>query len=110
MLVNELGKIEAGLYCCGWAKTGSVGELATTLADARQTADSVLKDLDSLPSIVEAGGIEGYLKDRNITFVNGRKWLQLNETEIKKGEALEKPRFKFSNYFDMFAELNRISY
>ncbi|XP_075250297.1 NADPH:adrenodoxin oxidoreductase, mitochondrial-like [Convolutriloba macropyga] len=103
---NENGKIDTGLYCSGWAKTGPVGVIAATLSSSHETADSILRELDALPNVVVPGGVKGYLINKNISFVSGQKWKWLYEEEVNRGKTLNKPRVKFESYFDILKAVN----
>ena len=39
--------LQLGLYCSGWVRNGPVGVIATTMNDAFQTGELVVKDLKS---------------------------------------------------------------
>ena len=67
MIKNENSKIDTGLYCSGWAKTGPVGVLAAPLLQSiHKTADSILPELNALPTVVLSGGVKGYLINKNV--------------------------------------------
>ena len=36
----------AGLYCCGWVKTGPVGVILTTMDNAFETAELIVEDFN----------------------------------------------------------------
>lgn len=57
VIPNTEGRVEStpGLYCAGWIKTGPTGVIATTMANAYQTARSIAADLAA--GILPKGGL-----------------------------------------------------
>jgi adrenodoxin-NADP+ reductase len=100
-----------GMYTAGWLKRGPTGVIVTTMADAYETADTIVDDLKNgrqmlTPSTAtEASDLTELLKERNITPVNYSDWKKIEAAEFAIGEKLGKPREKFSNVQDMLAVL-----
>lgn len=41
---NEKGRVRTGIYVAGWCKTGPQGDIANTMINAYETADSIIQD------------------------------------------------------------------
>ncbi|XP_017338880.1 NADPH:adrenodoxin oxidoreductase, mitochondrial isoform X6 [Ictalurus punctatus] len=105
---NEMGRVSdtSGLYCSGWVKRGPTGVIATTMNDSFETAQILLKDLDSGtldPSVDKAGAqeITILLKTRGVRPVSFSEWEKINSGEVRRGEVLGKPREKFLDVKEM---------
>lgn len=48
-IIHERGRVKGlpRVYCCGWAKNGAKGVILHSLADAQETARSILEDMKS---------------------------------------------------------------
>ncbi|KAB5555777.1 hypothetical protein PHYPO_G00038020 [Pangasianodon hypophthalmus] len=105
---NEMGRVShtGGLYCSGWVKRGPTGVIATTMNDSFETARVLLKDVDSGTldvSVNKAGAqeITGLLKSRGVRPVSFSEWEKINSEEMRRGEALGKPREKVLDVSEM---------
>ena len=97
--MHQNGKIEDGLFCSGWAKTGPVGVIASTLNDSQQTAKTILDELDSSISSKnpEGNDIENYLERCFLPYVDKSQWMKLFEKEIEAGKSANQARVKFES-------------
>ncbi|GMH44759.1 hypothetical protein BSKO_12711 [Bryopsis sp. KO-2023] len=121
---------EKGLYVCGWLKRGPSGIIGTNLIDAEETVDCVFMDrktlLEGKTSAENGEGVEGgkqgreglerVLKFRGVRAVNYEMWKRLDNYEVRKGEALERPRVKVVDRevmldicFGKFQEIDEVS-
>lgn len=96
---------EPGLYVCGWLKRGPSGIIGTNLVDAEQTVDTMLQTRDSFRPI-EAGqpgaaGLRQLLQDRGVQVVSFGDWERVDAEEVKRGQALGKPRDKLTDVAEM---------
>ena len=96
---------DPGLFVCGWLKRGPTGIIGTNLVDAEQTVDTVVRSLDTLPSIQQSRrGREGVLqlmRERGIKVVDFDGWERLDEEERKRGQLVGKPREKVVDIEEM---------
>ncbi len=95
----------AGEYVVGWIKRGPSGIIGTNRPDSVATVESALTDLraGSTHNPTTSATIEQYLQDCAIEYVTYDDWLRLDQAEIERGEALNRPRLKFSRIDDMIA-------
>jgi NADPH-dependent glutamate synthase beta subunit-like oxidoreductase len=85
---NNMGRVQEGLYVAGWLKRGPTGTIATTLLDAVETGDSVLKDLDNLSNRVdpkESSSFEAFLQNQSGNLVNYQGWKRIEDYELQSG-------------------------
>ncbi|CEP11215.1 hypothetical protein [Parasitella parasitica] len=109
---NEL----AGMYTAGWLKRGPTGVIVSTMADAYETADTIVQDLKNGKEMLGnmesspkpgAEGLEPLMKERHIQPVSYADWKKIEAAEFAIGKKLGKPREKFSRIQDMLAVLDR---
>ncbi len=101
--VGDSEHVSTGLYTAGWIKRGPTGIIGTNKPDAEETVAKLLEDIDVLipgknPSndmLIE------HLKELNISFVTFADWKLIDAEEIKRGEAVGKPREKFIDTQEM---------
>ncbi|TSL04198.1 NADPH:adrenodoxin oxidoreductase, mitochondrial [Bagarius yarrelli] len=105
---NDMGRVSqtAGLYCSGWVKRGPTGVIATTMNDSFETARILVKDMESGPldlSVNKAGSqeITMLLQTRGVKPVSFSEWEKINSEEVRRGEALGKPREKVLDVEEM---------
>ncbi|KAM0325553.1 hypothetical protein ACHAQA_007540 [Verticillium albo-atrum] len=102
-----------GLYCAGWVKRGPTGVIATTMQDAFETGDSIVRDwLSGLGFLVEEGqgsiqpagweGVRSETPENNgLCTVDWRGWQKIDQAEREKGQEKGKEREKFTDTRDM---------
>ncbi|EPS28308.1 hypothetical protein PDE_03254 [Penicillium oxalicum 114-2] len=100
-----------GLYCAGWVKRGPTGVIASTMADAFTTADSVLHDLTS-EQIDRSGntglgweGLEPEAVQRGLRTTSWQDWQRIDAAERQRGQERGKIREKFGRVEEMLAVL-----
>jgi adrenodoxin-NADP+ reductase len=106
---NEL----PGMYASGWLKRGPTGVIVSTMADAYETADTIVEDLKNGKGMLSsddsaksgADGLTEVMKERQIKPVSYNDWKKIEAAEFAIGEKLGKPREKFSRIQDMLAAL-----
>lgn len=99
-----------GLYVTGWIKRGPSGVIGTNKPCAVETVESLLADLreqrldtgprpapESLPAL---------LAGRGVRVVSYADWQRLDALERSHGEAVGRPRLKFTRIADMLAALD----
>jgi adrenodoxin-NADP+ reductase len=83
------------LYVSGWIKTGPVGVIASTMYEAQETAESLIRDYqDNLISRDDLPGSSRLpikVLDKRVTF---KDWKKIDVHEINVGLAKKKIREK----------------
>ncbi|XP_035002278.1 NADPH:adrenodoxin oxidoreductase, mitochondrial [Hippoglossus stenolepis] len=105
---NTMGRVQqaTGLYCSGWLKTGPTGVIATTMNNSFDTARSLVEDMESGTLDVSAAKsgsqtISALLEDRGVKPVTFSAWEKINTVEMRRGEAVGKPREKLLTVAEM---------
>ncbi|MBI3924002.1 MAG: FAD-dependent oxidoreductase [Armatimonadetes bacterium] len=104
-------RVIPGNYAAGWIKRGPSGVIGTNKPCARDTVDALLEDLraGSLPPPSRAlSELEPLLRERTrvVTF---QDWKQLDSLEVSRGQALGRPRVKFTRVGDMLEAIAEIN-
>lgn len=115
---NEFGRVldpatervKPGEYVVGWAKRGPTGVIGTNKPDAVDSVNSLLEDMRSgrlAPAEdQDPQAVVNLLKQRGVRYVTIDEWRVLNAMEIAKGQALGRPRVKFTDLDEMIAILD----
>jgi ferredoxin/flavodoxin---NADP+ reductase len=118
IIPNEKGRVLTGMkgqqvvgdYVVGWIKRGPSGIIGTNKPDSVETAQMLLEDLNGgkllSPSAPERDALENLLKERGICYVTFEDWRHLDQLEIAKGQAVNRPRLKFCRIEDMLNALS----
>ena len=115
---NEKGRVQstdgkqvAGIYTAGWIKRGPTGVIGTNKTCARETVNCMVEDLGTgvhfNPAETSPGAMEALLRERQPNLVTFEDWKKIDQAEIAKGEATNRPRVKFTSVDDMLALLGR---
>lgn len=102
------------MYCAGWVKRGPTGVIASTMADAFQTAESIAEDWYGKSQFLNHGkssglGWEGLKEDaesRGCRRVSWSDWKTIDAAEKSAGQEKGKEREKFTKIEDMLAVLD----
>ncbi|KAI2635256.1 hypothetical protein GGS21DRAFT_539286 [Xylaria nigripes] len=98
-----------GVYCTGWVKTGPIGVIALTMAEAFLTGDAIAADWSarvSLSGSNKSHGWEGLISEVNLDkcqVVRWEDWKKIDKTERERGLAVGKIREKFTSTDEMLA-------
>ncbi|KAG7119431.1 NADPH:adrenodoxin oxidoreductase like protein [Verticillium longisporum] len=105
-----MSEISPGLYCAGWVKRGPTGVIATTMQDAFDTGDSIVRDWLSGIKFLQAGEdsssspLPGWDRvrtemavDKNQPTVDWHGWRKIDQAEREKGQEKGKEREKFTS-------------
>jgi adrenodoxin-NADP+ reductase len=104
-----------GLYASGWLKRGPIGVIATTMADAYQTADTIISDwtrgepmLNNPEETPKTGSkaILETLSARGHRTVSYKDWKKIEQKEFERGAKVGKPREKFLTVAEMLKALD----
>ncbi|HUE96546.1 MAG TPA: FAD-dependent oxidoreductase [Longimicrobiaceae bacterium] len=116
---NDRGRVLAppsdvplpGVYVGGWIKRGPSGVIGTNKPDAAQTVEAMLEDLAlgvvPSPPHPQPAAIEAFLRQRQPALVTYADWRRIDQLETARGQALGRPRVKFTSQEEMLAALNR---
>lgn len=94
-----------GEYVVGWAKRGPSGIIGTNKPDAVETVNQMLADIPSLTGAPERDpdAIVQLLQARSVHIVTIEGWRALDQIETSRGQAIGRPRVKFTSIADMLA-------
>lgn len=120
VFLNENGRIlnpdntpKIGEYAAGWIKRGPTGVIGTNKADAVETVQHMLTDMDEgvllLPQFGSADAALALVKEKKPTFTTYADWQYLDEQEVALGQAQGRPRLKFATSEEMLLTLQNRS-
>ena len=119
VILNEKGRVidpdtrkpVVGQYTGGWIKRGPTGVIGTNKPDAAETVACMLEDLAQgailNPSQPNPAAIEELVRQRQPHYFSYADWLRLNQLEVERGQAVGRPRVKFTSVEEMLAALGR---
>lgn len=100
-----------GLYVSGWIKRGPTGVIGTNKADAGETVDRILEDVEqgvrAHPAAPDSGAVETLVRERQPAFVSFDDWKRVDEIEVGRGEECGRPRIKFTSAAEVAEVLGR---
>lgn len=105
---DEERRVIPGLYTAGWIKRGPSGLIGNNRADATETVNALLDDVDKSDLEIKPGARALYplLAGRNIRVVSYADWDRIDAAEIARGKPKDKPREKFTSVEKMLAVLD----
>lgn len=103
-----------GLYCAGWVKRGPTGVIASTMADAFATADSIAEDWHAHEPFLNKNhesklgwnGVKVEAEERGCRRVSWHDWKKIDAVEKAVGQRNGKGREKFTRVEDMLTVLD----
>lgn len=105
----QTGVSSPGLYAAGWIKRGPYGVIGSNKQDAKETVAAMLADLETghhlHPPYPVAARVEDMLCRRQPRFVLFENWLHLDQIEITRGQAQQRPRDKFTRVAEMLQQM-----
>lgn len=100
-----------GQYTGGWIKRGPSGVIGTNKPDALETVQHMLEDVATgkilSPEHPDAEAAAHYIAAKQPDFFSYADWLKLDALEIAKGQALGRPRLKFTSVADMLTAVGK---
>lgn len=100
-----------GLYTAGWIKRGPSGVIGTNKPDAVETVNMMLEDMKNGitigPEQPDRDAAAAFIKAKQPRCISYNDWLTLDEIELKKGEAIGRPRLKFTKIEDMLTAVKK---
>lgn len=114
VLSLETANAMPGMYCAGWVKRGPTGVIASTMADAFATAESVTEDWYAHAQFLNNGnssglgwdGIKSEADKRGCRRVSWSDWKKIDAVERSNGQKAGKEREKFTSIEAMLAVLD----
>ncbi|KAM0276236.1 hypothetical protein ACHAQH_006959 [Verticillium albo-atrum] len=113
-----MSEVFSGLYCAGWVKRGPTGVIATTMQDAFDTGDSIVRDWLSGaqfltaaegPGLSQPAGWEGVRSEtpekNDLCIVDWQGWRKIDQAERARGQQKGKEREKFTSTQEMIKVL-----
>ena len=115
---NDKGRVQSadgnqatGLYTAGWIKRGPTGVIGTNKTCAQETVNCMVEDIRTglhfNPAETATSAMETLLWERQPNIVTFDDWKKIDQAELAKGDATNRPRVKFTNIDDMLAVLGR---
>ena len=106
--ITEDGAVVPGLYAAGWIKRGPSGIIGTNKPDSLETAEKMLEDVSNLTPCAtpDSGAVRSLLEERGVRIVSMDDWKKIDEVELANGEAVGKPRERFTRIDEMLAVLD----
>jgi ferredoxin--NADP+ reductase len=99
------------LYVTGWIKRGPSGVIGTNKPDSVETVQSMIEDvlggIHGQPPSPEPRAAEALVFARQPMALSYPDWERLDALECSQGEALGRPRVKFTSIEEMLAALGR---
>ena len=97
-VVDESGLPIAGLFVTGWMKRGAAGLIGAARPDARQTVETMLRQLDSFGGRrADRSRIEEVLAAGDLFPVDWEGWLRIDAAEKDLGVEHGRPRVKIGD-------------
>ena len=118
VILNEKGRVidpetkspKKGEYTAGWIKRGPSGVIGTNKPDAVETVKQMLDDLNNdsvlTPSAPAPDDVERLIRDRQPQYFSYEDWKKLDASEVARGQALGRPRLKYTQIEDMLTLKN----
>ncbi len=111
ILDPESNRPITALYATGWIKRGPSGVIGTNKPDSVETVHSMIEDVHGgmhwRPSSPDPRSAEALVLTRQPMAVTYPDWQRLDAIECSQGQALGRPRVKFTSIEEMLAALGR---
>lgn len=118
VIPNQSGRVlrdgtqpSTGEYVVGWIKRGPSGVIGTNKPDAVESAEALLADFATgalpAPAVADRDAIPALLAERKVRVVSWQDWLRLDQLEKTRGEAIGRPRLKFTRVEEMLAAVGK---
>ena len=102
----QSGRPVPGSYVAGWIKRGPTGFIGTNKSCALQTVQNLVDDYNAgllAEPVAKAPALDKLVHSRRPDMVDGAGWQAIDQAEIARGSADERPRDKFTAVADMLA-------
>jgi ferredoxin--NADP+ reductase len=105
VLSPEQHETVTGEYAVGWIKRGPSGIIGTNKPDSVETVTKMIEDAKAgrtlHPYEPSHEAVERFLDERGIHYVTYQDWLLLDAREQELGQAVSRPRLKYTRVEDM---------
>lgn len=100
-VINSTGKVDKNIYTAGWAATGPIGVILSTMTNAFECAALLGKEL--LVKEEKPGSIEliKILNSKGVSTVSYSDWEKIDKVEQERGKKVGKPREKIVDISEM---------
>ncbi|WP_197378597.1 4Fe-4S binding protein [Mycolicibacterium mengxianglii] len=102
---NDGGRVtgSAGAYVAGWIKRGPTGFIGTNKSCALQTVQQLVADYNAgvLPDPASRSELDRWVRSRQPEVVDYAGWRAIDDAEVARGEAADRPRVKFTDVAEM---------
>ena len=99
------------MYSVGWIKRGPSGVIGSNKTDAKETVACMIEDATVgrcfKPSEPQRDAIRSLMASRQPRVVTFNQWRELDDIEVSKGVATDRPRVKFTDVAEMLRVLER---
>ena len=109
--MTENGIALPGLYVAGWIKRGPSGVIGTNKPDSHETVHAMLEDVPVITpcQVASSDAVLEFLQQRGVRVVTFEDWRRIDQAEIDRGKAKNKPREKFTRVEEMLAVLDTVT-
>jgi len=101
-----------GHYVCGWIKRGPTGLIGSNKVDAKETVACMIEDLRQgrswQPDAPQPQAVDKLLEKRGVRPIRFADWLELDHLEVLRGQAVDRPRVKFTHREDFLRALEEV--
>ncbi|KAL6258674.1 hypothetical protein P5V15_010626 [Pogonomyrmex californicus] len=99
---NTNGKVDGNLYCAGWAETGPIGVILSTMTNAFQVGRLICNELvSSDENRAGSDGLREILDFKGIQVVSYEDWQKIDRVELERGKQRKKLREKIVDVLEM---------
>ncbi len=110
-VLQASGEPAAGEYVVGWIKRGPSGVIGTNKPDAVESTEALLADFAAgslpAPAVTDRAAIPALLARRGVRAISWQDWLTLDGLEKSRGEAIGRPRLKFTRIDEMLQAVGK---
>lgn len=96
-----------GVYVAGWIKRGPSGVIGTNKPCGKETVEKMKEDREA--GKMNSPGSEDmadFLARKGVRVVSYPDWQRLDRLEVSRGQALGRPRLKYSRIEEMLGALD----
>lgn len=106
----DSGRAVRGAYVTGWIKRGPTGFIGTNKSCAMQTVSTLVDDFNAGALAAPAArpaALAKLVRERQPEVVDADGWRAIDAAEVARGEAVGRPRVKFTAIEEMLAVARR---
>ncbi|GMU55869.1 MAG: NADPH-ferredoxin reductase FprA [Candidatus Xenobia bacterium] len=106
---SEGGRVAGltGVYVAGWIKRGPSGVIGTNKPCGKETVEKMREDREAgKMSAPSSEDMAEFLARKGVRVVSYPDWQRLDQLEVTRGQALGRPRLKYSRIEEMLGALD----